>query len=579
MKLSFSTLAVRLAAISLIFVTAVADAADPIRVAVFQGSGVGVSVNELLQVFENHEDEVDVRRITPEQIASGDLTDVDVLIHPGGSGSKQGKALGEEGRERVRNFVDDGGSYLGICAGGYLATNYYSWSLNLIDAKVVDRAHWARGTGMVQLQLSPSGCSLFSQDADEVEIYYGQGPLLGRHEWDDPDVPDYESLAIYKTEIAEKGAPNGVMPGTSAIVRTNYGQGRVFCFSPHPEKTDGLGEMVMQAVRWLGNVEDADAVEDEDVSHIIEKRYPASMPGGIAVLVTRDGEVLHRKGYGVVNGRPMTSHTPLRLASVTKQFAAMCAAMLIEEGRLDITEEVTHYLPDLELPKEGRQLRIHDLLWHSSGLANFIKAKEKAAILAFRKERGLDYLTNETHAEWLGTMDLKRAPGQEFEYTNSGYVLLARVIEVVAGEPFHVFQQRRIFDVLGMTETTDSSRFNGSGNMATTLVDYAKWDAALWNQDSRLLSPDGYRMLFTRGLFDNGEPIPYGFGWRLTYRDDELFLAEHGGVGSGKSAARNQIERHFDDRTTVAIFAQENPNFHKSKREALAAEIYETLLD
>ncbi len=78
-------------------------------------------------------------------------------------------------------------------------------------------------------------------------------------------------------------------------------------------------------------------------------------------------------------------------------------------------------------------------------------------------------------------MPLRRAPGLEFEYTNSGYVLLARIIEVVAEKPFHEFQQERIFDVLGMTNTTDGTRFNGSGNMATTLEDYAKWDRALWD--------------------------------------------------------------------------------------------------
>lgn len=556
-----------------------AAADERVRVAVFQGDGVGPSVNDLLEAL-NHSSEqrYQVRRLTGDEIRSGKLSTVDVLVLPGGSGSKQGKALGEDGRKVVTKFVDGGGGFLGVCAGAYLATNDYSWSLNLIDAKAVDRKHWARGKGTVSLSMSPTGSAFFGHTSDAIDIFYGQGPLLGRPEWDDEDVPNYQSLAIYKTGIAEKGAPAGVMPGTSAIVRASYGAGRVFCFSPHPEMTEGRESMIRVAVDWLARTVDDYEVEITEVSEIVGRHVPATDPGGIAVLVTKGGKVVHRKGYGFVKARRMTTDSMLSLASVTKQFAAMCAAMLIEEGRLDPKQKVSHYLPNFNPPTNGRQLLVQDLLWHTSGLANFIKSKEKASIIEFKKQRGLDYLTNQTHAEWLATMKRERAPGQEFEYTNSGYVLLARIVEVIVGGTFHDFQQRRIFDVLGMSSTTDSSRFNGSGNLKTTLVDYTKWDQALWKQDARLLSAAGYQMLFTQGAFDDGESIDYGFGWRLKYLDEELLTAEHGGVGSGTTAARNLIRRHFADQTTVAIFAQENPNIGRSDREKLVSEIYESLL-
>jgi hypothetical protein len=103
----------------------------------------------------------------------------------------------------------------------------------------------------VQLELSASGQDLFKAKSSELNIFYGQGPLLGRREWDDPKVPDYESLAIYGSEIAKNGAPNGIMKGTSAAVRCNYGDGRVFCFSPHPELTDGLHYLIPTVVQWL----------------------------------------------------------------------------------------------------------------------------------------------------------------------------------------------------------------------------------------------------------------------------------------------------------------------------------------
>jgi hypothetical protein len=199
---------------------------------------------------ESTEPKFHITRITVDDIRGGKLSTLDVLVHPGGSGGKQGRALEEEGREAVRQFVREGGGVLGVCAGAYLATNDYSWSLNLIDVKVVDRKHWARGKGTVSIRFSPAGAEFFDYDKDEVSIDYGQGPLLARREWDDPDVPDYESLAIYASEIAENGAPEGIMIGSSAIVRAEYGNGRVFAISPHPEKTDGLHYMIPRAAGW-----------------------------------------------------------------------------------------------------------------------------------------------------------------------------------------------------------------------------------------------------------------------------------------------------------------------------------------
>jgi glutamine amidotransferase-like uncharacterized protein len=224
----------------------------PVRVAIFQGAGVGPSSEQLVAALQAPRNcSSRVFRITPEEILAGGLSEVDVLVHPGGSGSGQGKALGEPGRVAIREFVNNGGGYLGVCAGAYLATNDYTWSLGLIDAKVLDRRHWARGKGTVTLQLSPKASEFFGQSGSEMTIHYAQGPLLARREWDDPEVPDYESLAIFATEIAENGAPRGVMVGTSAVVRCQYGRGRVFCFSPHPELTDGLSHLIPLAVTWL----------------------------------------------------------------------------------------------------------------------------------------------------------------------------------------------------------------------------------------------------------------------------------------------------------------------------------------
>jgi len=219
-----------------------------VRVAVYEGTGVGRSIKELIAVLDTFTD-IQYERITADEIREGQLAGYDVVVHPGGSGSKQGKALEEAGRKQVRAFVQGGGGFVGICAGSYLASSDYSWSLHVLDAKVIDRAHWARGHGDVQIRLTEAGKRLLECDEDLQTILYYQGPLLAPA--DKPDVPDYEPLAIFETEIAKNGAPEGVMKGTTAIASGSFGKGRVVCFSPHPEKTDGLGRFVRLAVRWV----------------------------------------------------------------------------------------------------------------------------------------------------------------------------------------------------------------------------------------------------------------------------------------------------------------------------------------
>jgi len=189
------------------------------------------------------------KRVKAADIRAGALDRFDVLIQPGGSGSKQAKALEREGRDKIRAFVTRGGGYLGICAGSYLASADYEWSLGLLDAKVLDRKHWARGKGNVEMRLEGVGQQFLDEKRQAVTIRYAQGPLLapaGKAE-----IPDYEQLAVFVTEIAENGAPAGVMKGTTAAARGTFGQGRVFCFSPHPEQTDGLEYYIEAAVRWV----------------------------------------------------------------------------------------------------------------------------------------------------------------------------------------------------------------------------------------------------------------------------------------------------------------------------------------
>jgi Biotin-protein ligase, N terminal len=186
-------------------------------------------------------------RMTPAEIRAGRLRGFDVLVMPGGSSRKEGATLGELGRRNIRAFVRDGGGYVGICAGAYLATPG-DHNLGLINARLVDREHWARGNGDVWVKLTPLGRRALHDDHEKVRIHYAQGPLLAHGDWS--DLPRYEALATFATGIAKHGAPRGVMVGTTAIARANYGDGRVMCFSPHPEFPGGPHRLLAVGVRW-----------------------------------------------------------------------------------------------------------------------------------------------------------------------------------------------------------------------------------------------------------------------------------------------------------------------------------------
>lgn len=219
-----------------------------VRVAIYDHSTGTANGPKALRRFLTDDAGFECVRVTPEDIQGDALSRCDVLVMPGGSGSAQSRKLGDVGRDRVRRFVREGGGYVGICAGSYLASSHYDWSLHLLNAQVHDRAHWARGTGRVTLTMTPAGQVALGESDEQIDVYYGQGPLLIPD--NKPDLPAFEPLAKYATEIAKNGAPSGVMIGTTAIARARFGQGRVICYSPHPEVSDGPNHLITAGIEW-----------------------------------------------------------------------------------------------------------------------------------------------------------------------------------------------------------------------------------------------------------------------------------------------------------------------------------------
>ncbi len=233
----------------------------PIQVGMFDGEGTGPSRENVVEVIRAAEG-MDVHRIGAAEMSDRILGQFDVLVFPGGSGSKQARAISEAGRLAVQKFVKNGGGYVGVCAGAYLCSSGYSWSLRLVDSKAFTgtvevpgkgkKQLWYRGkeTG-IDMELSPLGESLFGQKGipKSFEVRYANGPIISPHGLD--EVEDYQVLAWFRSENGQVAEQKGTMINTPAIVTSRVGKGRVMSVSPHPEKTPELHSIVSQAVRWV----------------------------------------------------------------------------------------------------------------------------------------------------------------------------------------------------------------------------------------------------------------------------------------------------------------------------------------
>lgn len=193
-----------------------------------------------------------VHRICAADIRAGVLSQFDAICCSGGSGSRQSASLLEDGRKAIRTFVRGGGDYVGICAGSYLACSGFKWGLGILDAKTKSN-RWRRGRAVLDVQLTPEGTGLFMEEKDLLPILYVNGPIWEPHQ--QPNLPDYEVLASFASEVSDNETPAGIMIHSPAAVKSTYGAGHVICFSPHPEQSAGAEHLIRQTVKYLMTVE------------------------------------------------------------------------------------------------------------------------------------------------------------------------------------------------------------------------------------------------------------------------------------------------------------------------------------
>ncbi len=225
---------------------------NKISVGVFNGNGASaVCVIETLEALKI-DSGIQPISISASQIMDGTLDNIDVLVFPGGSGSKEYNNLGIVAADKVRDFAkqkDKG--VVGICAGGYLLASTPDYaSLQMLPVHSI-REYYNRGRGLISFTTTREGDEIFPElsQREESFVQYYDGPM-----YRNIDSTAFTTLATVNTDIAtKKGFPKGVSVGKPAFGIANYGNGRVIMTIGHPEATSGMRWMVPRMARWAAN--------------------------------------------------------------------------------------------------------------------------------------------------------------------------------------------------------------------------------------------------------------------------------------------------------------------------------------
>ncbi len=291
---------------------------------------------------------------------------------------------------------------------------------------------------------------------------------------------------------------------------------------------------------------------------------------GCALAVARDGDLVYTRGYGYANldyDIPNTPQTVFDVASVTKQFVAAIANMLALDGTVSLDDDVRRWLP--ELPEYESPVTLRHLVFHTGGLRDYLNL--------FPLAGAGDYYSV-SREQLLAMMSRQRAPvfapGERYEYSNTGYMLLAHALERAAGKSMGELARERIFEPLGM----DGSRmyedreeiiprratgyhrdddgnlrivhnYNfeiaGDGQLYTTVEDLLRWDDYLHGTEK----PAIHESMLTEGTLNDGEPIEYAHGITLgEYRG--LRTVGHGGHSWG---FLTELRRYMQPGLSIAV--------------------------
>jgi len=327
-----------------------------------------------------------------------------------------------------------------------------------------------------------------------------------------------------------------------------------------------------------------DRVSSQTIEKNVDKidkllsKYDFKNGPGLSLAVIKDGAIVYKKGFGIANleyGIPITTSTVFQVASVSKQFTVFSILLLEQDGKLSIDDDIRKYLP--EIPDYGHKITLRNLANHTSGirdntnLANLIGISESDL---FSNEEVIKLITSQKGLNFI--------PGDEFQYSNSSYILLAEIVKRVSGQSFAEFTQSRIFKPLKMknSQFIDAPEiivknraysyekyenvyyknilnhsFVGATGLNSTIDDLSLWTM---NFKNKTIGNDAiFNKMKEKTVLNNGEIVPYGLGLEnQVYKG--LDVVFHGG-GVGRYGSRILI---IPEQNFAIIYLCNSQDFH-----------------
>ena len=304
------------------------------------------------------------------------------------------------------------------------------------------------------------------------------------------------------------------------------------------------------------------------VDKFIDAEMRAQRIPGVSLTVIKNGHVIVSKGYGFANLEhrvPVKPETLFQSGSIGKQFTATAVMMLIEEGKLSLDDKLSKYFPDG--PESWKKITLRHLLTHTSGLGDY------PADFNLRR----DYSEEELLAI-IKSQPLAFDPGEQWSYSNLGYVTLGILISKVTGKFYGDYLAERVFRPLGMATARIISEADIIANRAAgnslvsnelknqewvapqvnttadgplylSVLDMARWDAGLYTE--KLLKQLSLEMMWSPAMLNNGRRTGYGFGWHTVRAHGRRMVFHAGGWQGFKSF----IVRFPEDKVTIVFFA------------------------
>lgn len=319
----------------------------------------------------------------------------------------------------------------------------------------------------------------------------------------------------------------------------------------------------------------------QKIDALLKKCYENGQFNG-SVLVAENGKVIYNEAFGIANPESkekLKNNTAYNLASVTKQFTCMGIMLLKERGDLSYEDDIQKYIP--ELPYMG--ITIRNLMNHTSGLPDYIRLFSQKWDTTATEPAKKKIATNDDVIEMLKQYNLPLLfkPGEQWRYSNTGYIMLASIVARASGEEFDQFMKKNIFEPLKMENTLVYSKFKdqkmahraygfrlsldgsehllndvgfldgvaGDGAIYSTTEDLFKWDQALYAE--KLIKGETLEEAFKPVTLKNDSTVYYGFGWGIDTTGNKIAVRHTGGwVGF-----RTIIVRELEDKNTVVLLS------------------------